>query len=229
MDPARAMIGDLVGVLLAGLIAAIVARRRYRLCWSFLAYVVAVFVGDRLTRSWPGTFDTPEWWTLKESVYGWLKVVIVAEIGMLTFARLERAQRLLWGILTTFVALGVLAQLAPVATTAASAVIPWASLARGQATVLCLLAAVAVLAAHYHVPVHPFHRGILMGFVLYLLAYSGAIAVMRELGAPSYRTFLALDPTAYAATVGLWVWTAWRSDPVATPAARALQPWAAST
>lgn len=226
MDPARAFIGDMVGVLLSGLLATMIARRRYRLCWSFFAYVGAVFLCDRLTRAWPATFDTYAWWTMKESIFGWLKVVVVCEIGLLTFARLPRAQRILWGVLLIFVALGVMVQLLP----SSLEVTPWVSLtslARGQAAILCLLAFVVGFAARYQVPVHPFHRGILVGFLLYLLAYSSAIALARTLGAAdAYRLFLAMDPTAYAATVGLWLWVSLRHDPVPTPAARTLHPWA---
>jgi hypothetical protein len=228
MDPSRALVGDLVGVLQFVLLAGILLRRRYRLCWSFAAYVLAVFVGDRLTRSWPVTFDTAAWWTTKEMLYGWLKVVVVSEIGLLTFARLQRAQRFLWRLLQGLVLLGLLAQLAPAAATHGLA-IPWGSLARGQASVLCLLAAVVMLAARYQVPLHPYHRGVLVGFALYLFVYTSAIAVLRELGAPAYRIFLAMDPTAYAATMGLWIWTSWRRDPVPTPAARILHPWAYSS
>jgi hypothetical protein len=226
MDPARAFIGDLVGILLFGLLGAMMARRRYRLCWSFFAYVAAVSIADRLTRGWPATFDTYAWWTMKESIFGWMKVVVVCEIGLLTFARLRRAQRILWGVLLTFVGIGMIVQLLP----SSLEVTPWVSLtslARGQTAILCLLAVVVGFAARYQVPVHPFHRGILIGFLLYLLAYSSAIALARTVGAfPAYRLFLAMDPTAYAATVGLWLWVSLRHDPVPTPAARTLHPWA---
>lgn len=227
MDPARALVGDLVGVLMFFLLAAIVARRRYRLSWSFFAYVLTVFVSDRLQRAVPATFDTAAVWTVKESLIGWLKVVVVAEIGLLTFSRLPRGQRLLWRVLVMLAMLGFVAMLAPASLPRGASTIPWVSLARGQAAVLCLLATVVVIAAHYQVPLHPFHRGVLVGFALYMLGYAGAIACARTLGyVPAYRLFLAMDPTAYAATVGLWAWTAWRPDPVPTPAARVLHPWA---
>ena len=231
MDPQRVFIGNLVSVLLLILIAGLVVHRRDRLCRSFLAYVVLVFATDRLILGWPGTFDRALFWYVKESAFWILKIAIAAEIGLLTFARLPRARHILTVMVAALVIAGDVAQLVPIPVKPGDA-IEWVSgviSPRGQAGILVLLAAVLALAAFYRVPIHPFHRSIVLGFALYLLAYTGALTVLREVGSAGYRTFLYMDPTAYAATVGVWAWAAWRRAPALSPGAQVLQPWATSS
>jgi hypothetical protein len=92
---------------------------------------------------------------------------------------------------------------------------------------VCLLAAVVAMAVRYRVPLHPFHRAILLGFGLYLVAYTGALTLLRELGSPAaYALFNILDPAAYAASVGVWAWAAWRPAGAPSLAVQRLHPWA---
>jgi hypothetical protein len=231
MDPQRVFIGNLVSALLLVLIAGLLVNRRYRLCRSFLAYALLVFTTDRLILGWPETFDRATFWYVKEGAFWVLKIAIAAEIGLLTFARLERARTILTVLVATLVIAGSTVQLVPIQAKPGDA-IAWVNgviSPRGQTGILVLLAAVLVLAAFYRVPIHPFHRSIVLGFALYLFAYTGALTVLRELGAAGYRTFLYMDPTAYAATVGVWTWAAWRRAPVLSAGVRVLQPWATSS
>jgi hypothetical protein len=230
VEPTRLYLANLVAALLVILLAGLLARRRYHLCRSFVVYVALVLAGDRLIVTWPETFDVASFWLLKESIYWGLKLAITTEIGLLTFARLPRARRILALLIAVLALAAIAAQLAP-APALAGDVIPWLSAVspRGQVSILVVMAAVLALAAYYRVPLHPFHRSILVGLSLYLVAYTGALTLLRESGASGYRTFLALDPAAYAATVGAWAWAAWRRAPAPSPGARVLQPWATSS
>jgi hypothetical protein len=231
MDPHRALVMNLGSLHLLVLIAGLAWHRRDRLCRSFLVYVIAVFLGDRLVVTWPDRFDTAPFWLFKEAVYWVLKLAVATEVGLLTFARLPRGRRLVAGVLAALAVLALLVQLLPAASRPGDA-IAWVSVAspRGQAALVVVLLAVVLLAAqHYRAPIHPFHRSLLIGFGLYLIAYTAGLTMLREVGAPAYRYFLALDSTAYNATVGVWVWAAWRRAPELSPGARILQPWASQS
>lgn len=230
MDAERLLLANLNSALLLVLIVGLVARKRYRLCWSFAAYVLLVFLSDRLIIGWPERFDTWRFWLFKETLYWCLKLAVAAEIGLLTFSQLPRVRRFFAAGLAVLAAAAALAQLAPAAPRPGDELV-WVSIAspRGQASILVVFAAVVGLAAHYRIPVHPFHRGILLGFGLYLVVYTGTLTMLREWGVAFYPWFQALDPAAYASTVGVWAWTAWRRVPELTAGARRLQPWATST
>lgn len=231
MDPHRALIMNLGSLHLMVLLAGLLWHRRDRLCRSFFYYALAVFVGDRLIVTWPGRFDTAPFWLFKEALYWVLKLAIATEIGLLTFARLPRARHALSLLVAGLATVALLVQLLP-ASAKPGDEIAWVSVAspRGQASLLVLLLAVVLITAQYYrAPIHPFHRSLLVGFALYLVAYTVALTILREMGAPGYRYFQALDATAYNATVGVWVWAAWRRAPELSPGARILQPWAAAS
>jgi len=223
IPPYARLLADFNALLLAMLFLGLLTQRRYRLCWSFLAYVAAVFLGNRLVVTWPEIFFTRWFASLKEAVYALLKLSIAAELGLLTFSRLPRARRLFLSVIAVLTILAALAQLAP-----SSMPGHWARVLnpRGQASVLCLLASTIVLAAFYRVPFHPFHRSLLLGFGLYLFAYTGSLTLLKEWGPSAYPYYAALDPAAYAASLCVWILAAWRPAPALSPAGRHLQPWA---
>jgi len=228
MDSHRAFVMNLGSVHLLVLLGGLLWHRRDRLCRSFFVYALAVFLGDRLIVTWPERFDTARFWLFKEALYWVLKLAVATEIGLLTFARLPRARNALSALVAGLAVAALLVQLVPAAAKPGDRM-AWLSVAspRGQASLLVVLLAVVLTAAQYYrAPLHPFHRSLLVGFALYLIAYTAALTLLRELGAPGYRYFLALDSTAYNATVGVWTWAAWRRAPELSPGARFLQPWA---
>ena len=100
----------------------------------------------------------------------------------------------------------------------------WVSVAspRGQASLLVVLLAVVLTAAQNYRARSSFPPLAPRRLRLYLIAYT-ALTLLRELGAPGYRYFLALDSTAYNATVGVWTWAAgarskgWRREGDSNP------------
>ncbi len=226
ISTAQARLADLNAVLIVLALAGLLVHRRYRLSWAFGAYLLAVLLGNRLPQLWPERFFTPRFWNAKELAYAVLKVGIAVELGVLTFARFPRARRIFLGLVAALVAVALVVQLAPSIPQAGEA---WASYVnpRGQACVLWFLAGMLALVRYYRVPLHPFHRTLLLGFGLYLGMYVGALSVLRARGAEAYTFYSALDPAAYAATMGIWAWACWRRAPEMSEVARSLQPWAA--
>lgn len=230
MGAGQIFVSDLVALLLVVTVAGILARGRARFCWSFLVYLVAVLVGNRLTTWWPARFYEPGFWALKSVVYQSLTVLVAVEVGLLTFDRAPRVR------------LRILGGMAVVAT-AAIAVAVWPTLwpsrpdlallgvlaPRGNTIALWLFALVVGLAGWHRFPLHPYHRAILVGRTVYL---TFDVIVLASLGARAdsavaYAFLSALDPLAFAAVASTWAWAAWR--PLALPggAIAQLQPWAA--
>ncbi len=102
---------------------------------------------------------------------------------------------------------------------------------RGKAGTLWLFVVVVAFATWHRVPIHPFHRSLLIGFGVYLALYTGLLSLIglrMEAWAGAYAFLAALDPLAISATVGLWSYAAWRPVREAPPIVRALHPWASS-
>src|SRR5262249_46495978 len=101
-------------------------------------------------------------------------------------------------------------------------------LARAQTGAVWAFAAFVAIASWYRLPLHPMHRSITLGFVLYLGVYGMLLSAVGYFGWSAYPYIAALDPAAYAATVGLWMHAAWRPEAASAlgPEARHhLHPW----
>lgn len=225
MEPHEVRTIRFVAVLLATTLLGLLLHRRDRMCRSFAAYCAAVICTEQLLVLWPETFFTFQFYSLKEGLYGLMATTVAFEIALLTFSEFPRARRLImWG-LGALLVLGVVVMFLP---HGVAGPVAWMTVLtpRWQGVILALFLALPLAAAYYRVPVHPFHVGIIWGFTLYLGAYTGALTLVRELGPGAYPLYAALDPAAYAASVGVWVWAAWRRGPELSPEARRLQPWA---
>lgn len=99
---------------------------------------------------------------------------------------------------------------------------------RQNAGALTLLAAIVVAAHWYSVPLHPFHRGVLIGFAASGVAFTLALSYLgSHMGSSSVYGWLAPIPAAiYTLTELWWVWAAWRPLRPPCPVASRLQPWA---
>lgn len=227
MKAEQVFVANLVGVILAMTLLGLVVRRRITLCRSFTVYIAGVFVTDRLAVHWPEQFWTQGFWHGKEFALAGFKLVIAAELAHLIFQALPRARR-------AAIAFMIAATLVLAAAAASDPVpegVPALGLAQAriQASAVWAFVMLVLLATWYHLPLHPFHRALLTGFALYLGVYGTLLGLLGSRGVGMYPYFAALDPAAYAATVGLWALAAWRPEEATalTPAARQhLQPWA---
>jgi len=208
-------------VTLAGLIL----RRRVHLCWSFAALLVVTLIGNQLQVHVPGIL-TRTFWLTKETIYAGLYCAVVVELAWLIFLGLPRAQRPLLAAMTIVIAAaGMLVSSADVESTSVVRVVIAAL--NGAAAWLAAILVAAVL--YWRVPLHPFHRLLLFGLGFHLSFYSMLLGPIAA-GWDAMRAYVnALDRIVYIATVGLWLWAAWRPAPAQalTPATAALlQPWA---
>ena len=213
-------------VLLAAAILGLLVRGRARLCWSFLVYLTAVGIGDALTLMWPQRFWTQEWWIVFQATYAILRILVAMEIAFRAFSAFPRAR---FHALLLLVLVGSLTAFA-VARPLPDAYVFRAVFERAEPLLYVgsLWAFVLILLTRtwYHIPLHPFHRDVLIAFVLYL----GVQAAVQAAADPAVDRLAAiLLPALYGAAEGVWAWCAWRPthQPAASPATmRALQPWA---
>jgi hypothetical protein len=224
--------------LLALAVIGLLRSGRARVCWSFLAYLVALFLGNQLTVHWSATFYTPWFWMVKDAVYVTLLALVPLEIALLTFSGLPRARRRALFAMVSILAVSLWIWLFPVDELGYPYLAAIGVLApRRYAMALWLFLAVITVAFWSRAPLHPFHRSLLVSFTLFvgtetwLLGSVGLLAASRPAYVGTYAVFQALDPLACAVTAGFWCWAAWRPEPsraLSPVVAGRLQPWAAA-
>jgi len=226
---AQVLVANLIAVLLLAALVGLIVRGKARLWWSFTALLVAALAGNVLTRLWPPLVGDWSFWAFRQALYSGLYMSMAIELALKLFSgRLPRAR--LKALLLAAAVSVLTAAVASVvadgsARTGMAAVLP--TLRAGAAWLLALLLALAV---YYHLPIHPFHRVVIVGAALYHCTFVGLSALVGIAGWHMLATFNALDPAFYATTVGLWAYAAWRPEPAPalSPAtATLLQPWAA--
>jgi hypothetical protein len=169
-------------LILATLIGTILVRKRYRTCYSFLAYLVAVLASDALIFFWPGRFFTWDFWLFKESVHNLLKFAVALELGVRTFrafpgANATARRLLLFVLVLTYVAVVAVPTGRPEYSVLAAQIQP-----RILNGTIWVFASQAALILWYRLPLDLFHKAILMGFVPYLLIFSLAMNTLNALG-----------------------------------------------
>jgi hypothetical protein len=197
-------------------------RRRSRDCWSFIVYILALLTCEGIVALWPRTFFTYTWYLRFQAVYNVLKFAVALEIALRAFrafpAALARIRLIVFVILgsTTFLALhgpfgGIdLRRL----------LFDWEP--RTQAAAIWLMTAEALLIVWYRLPVTPFQKAILLGFLPYLTVFGTLMDVLRHLDVATgwpLAVVSTLNSAAFVATCVWWTWAAWRPRPaLAAPA-----------
>jgi hypothetical protein len=229
----QVLVAHVVKVLVLLTLAGILARGRARMCWSFLAYLGAVLVGNSLVSFWPARFFDAWFWLVQQALYDALKMAIAVELGFRTFQAFPTAQatarRILFAllILISLVLVGV-----PPRVSGGSPELYGAALHDWEPRVLMgtvwLLNALALLVIWYRVPLHTYHRAILLGFVPYLLLFTTILRMLRHYGWEILPLVQSAEPAAYMLLVGCWCYAAWAPEPapdVSSAVLQKLQPW----
>jgi len=236
MNPDQVLVAHIVKALGFFALAGILVRRRAHLCWSFLAYLLIVLVCNSLVSFWPERFFTQWFWILSQGLYDALRMGIAAELTFRTFQAFPgakvAARRLVFGLLlATSLALIAIPEgsySAHKGWTYGQVALEWQP--RVLTGVIWLMNGLAILITWYRVPLHAYHKALLLGFVPYLLLSTTLLSLIKQWGWGFLPYVQALDPVAFMTLMGFWAWSAWRSDtqPEASPAlVRLLQPWRA--
>jgi hypothetical protein len=223
MRPEAAFVADMVALLLAAVLGGVVVRRRTTSCLTFTAYLGVALTANRLITWWPDVFYRVWFAATKELLYAALKLAITLELALSALGRFPRARR--QAVVGALIIGGVAAVL--VTTTHSDDL-------RGRiglTTAFANLGAMGALATllgvvyWYRLPLDEWNRMIMLGLLMYGGVYGVLLASVGLFGLDAVRYLTALDPAAYAATVGLWVVPAWRPRsrlPVMAEAAKVL-------
>jgi hypothetical protein len=191
----------------AAAVSGVFRNRRYRACWSFAAYLVAVLACEAAVVLWPQRFF--HWWFFitKQSAYDILKVGVALELAHHAFLVFPGAR--LAGRRVVFAVLA-----------ASTALIAWTSL-HGRtwtdwqpavvSATIWLFASTAAVVLWYRLPLHAWHRAILLGLTPYQLVFVTLLSVLQKWGArEAYATLGLLDSIAFLVMTAWWAVAAWR-------------------
>jgi hypothetical protein len=227
MTGSQVLIAHAVKLLVLLTLAGILARRRWSICWSFTAYLAVVLLCNSLVSFWPEQFYQPWFYLARTGVYDGLKVAIAIELAYRTFQAFPGAQATARRVLFLLViASSAILMAAPWDPSYRGALIEWEP--RILTATIWLLNALAVVVIWYRVPIHAYHKAILLGFVPYLLVFTILLRMLNHYGWEILPVVQAAEPAAYLLLMAWWAWAAWEPEaaPDVSPALlRRLQPW----
>jgi hypothetical protein len=210
MRPEQVFVANLVAILLAATLVGVVATGRIWLCRSFGLYLALTLATNRMVTWWPEHFYTHGFWAAKELLQALLVVAVAVELALVGFSAFPRVRRIaVLAVVTvsTLATIGIGA--GPMGDYRA-----WVGsvVARAAVGAVWSMALVVLVAYRYGLPLASWHRMLAMGFVLNHGVYALLLGAVGYFGWSAYGYLSALDPAAYAASVGLWTFGSWRTD-----------------
>jgi len=211
------------------LLGGLLVRGHWQVCLSFCGYLLALVSTTGLLVAQPSRFFNWDYWVLSESLQTLLKFCVVVEIATRVFQNLPRARTklmrtLLLG-LTALVPAIAYAFSAEDSSTVGVVIMP-----RVLYATALMFAALLVACLWYHVPLHPIHKAILLGWVPYLLLFTVTTKMIESFGWDIRELAGRLNILAFYALLLHWLRAAWRPFSVADASptvVSVLQPWAA--
>ena len=204
------LIAHTVRLAVLAALAGIVARKRYRVGWSFPAYLLLILVFNTLVTFWPQRFYVRSFWMIQQTAYDVAKLAVAIELAVRAFGAFPGARataRVVFSVILVVTTAGI-------ATLSADAGSDWQLEwhYRIISGTIWLMAATGLLVVRYHLPVHPYHRAILLGFVPYLLVFTTLLNVLQHYGSTWLYFINAFDGTAYLLFALWWTYSSWRRD-----------------
>jgi hypothetical protein len=215
VTPAQQTVANLVALLLGGTLVGLLVTGRFWLCRSFGLYLAVTLTTNRLIVWWPEHFRNGQFWTLKEIVQAALVMAVaveLADVALMTFPRARSVVRRGVAAVALLTALGV-------STAIAGGYYVWVDTlaARASLGAAWAMLVVVMVTVWYRLPLGPWHKTIVLGFVLNQGAYALLLSILAGTGWSAYRYIDGLSPAVYAATVGLWAFGAWRTAWIGAP------------
>jgi hypothetical protein len=216
MTAVQAWIGYAGTVALATVVAGVLVRRRYRLWYFFALFLVTTLISTLMMAAWPGNFHTRGFWQAKETALNVLRFAMALELGFRTFRAFPGALAMLrWALLlvltVTFVAVIVVSGDGVDFRSFVSDLQP--RVLNGS---IWLFTGIAALILWYRLPVHPFHKAVLLSYVPFLLVFTMALNALTSLGWERGWYVNYAYQLAYFALMIHWACAAWRRVDVPT-------------
>jgi hypothetical protein len=214
-------------LLESALLVAVLRARRYRYCYAFVAYLVALlgvsvigfFFSAAVYRSWVE-------WAIKEYIYALTRLAVVAEVVLLVFRALPRARFRAVMVLLTAAAVLAIALSRPYDMRNAYALAVDLTGRFSYPTVWTLIAALGLVAWH-RVPLHHLHKALLHGMLWLLVVQFFALDADRWGQDRAWVAYRVVQCGVYL----IWLRAAWVADAALgadeVVVIRYLQPWRA--
>jgi len=216
---------QIVGVVLSlTALAGLLVRRKVGVCRSFVPYLGFVALADLLMVVWLDRFYQQWFYLSQQLVVHALRFGVVLELTYRTFQAFPTARSsartvalIVLGLTLAIVVAGTGNLEPPGGVPALGPLI-----SRVQPRIIngsiWLLTAMAGLILWYRLPVHPWHKSILMGLVGYLLVFSTSLTwIENSWGAREQANLL--NAAGYLCLLAYWVVAAWRraEEPIRSP------------
>lgn len=202
---------DVLGHVLLVVLLISVLWRQLATCVSFTGYVAALFGSNLLMSVLPDVFYTPDAWLLSEALHALLTFAVAVELGARVFRSFPGAHRTARWAALAVVGAGALITLggmsvAPDFLATCERVLP-----RVAGANLWLFLALTALILWYRVPIRPFEKAIILGYVPFLLVFAASLSAW----ASTQGTLTALTlgyRVTFLLMAAYWSVAAWRSD-----------------
>ncbi len=226
IDNAVWLAGDL---LILSVVVGILVRARHRICPTFVLYLGAVLLADLPQLLWPERFHTTAFWILTQVLINAFRFGVALELSFRTFQAFPGARSTARGVLLLLLAVTLVTVIAVSGDDNHGAVSgpPTFQLIAGRIQprllngTIWLFTAIAATILWYRLPVDPFHKAILVGFVPYLLIFTTGLNLLDSYSwDPGLQTYVSYAQTgAYFFLMAYWARTAWlpATAPVQAP------------
>lgn len=185
---------------------------RWRLCYSFTAYCVAI-LGLEIPYQWLGYFNWPMWMG-KQAIFDAIKLIMCLELGLRVLEPfpLARAKAARWAFFAMWTML--VSCVYVLRHPGADGYLFAASELHARAVIACvyLLTIITGAAMYYGLIVHPFHKGLLLSFGMYLAAFGVLLRLFLVKGWLAHSIFNNIDPKAYAVFALSLAFLSWRAS-----------------
>jgi len=196
--------------LAAAILVGLVRRGRYRLSWAFVAYLATYLATSGLMAFAPDVFYTRQFWLYKEAALHALKFGIALELAWRTFRAFPGALSTARSTVFVVLALTLIGVLSVPDSREFESIAGGVQPRIVNGTVW-LFTSIAAVILWYRVPVNPFHKTLLIGFVPYLLVFTVALQLFATYGFESLAVVNNYAyPLAYLVVLGYWCVAAWR-------------------
>ena len=208
MTPLQLVLMHGIKVCLLAVLLGLIVTRRYRLCWSFVAYLGAQLVATALWSFWPATFYNQRFWVTHELTVNILILATGVEIAFRVFRSFPGARPLLFLCALVVATVTGTSLIGLPRDPSFAALLQWHP--RILTGAIWMMTVTAAVAAWYRLPLNALHRGILLGIAPYLFVFTTLLGTLARLGCDLRREASAVDVFAYLCVALWWTYVAWR-------------------
>jgi hypothetical protein len=205
------ILSHVIGALMLVAVVGVFARGWHRRCWTWIAYAVAIIVCGGLMSIWPASFYAKPYafWWFSRDLYAVLRILVAVEISGHVFSSFPRAERLA----RVLVLLLLVSSVMPIALSVSQASHTAPYLRLNTATI-CLFGITSLLAVWFNLPLHRWHRAVLLGLTVQLMIFTAVLGLLDAYGWELRHVLSSLSGVGSAVLAATWAVVAWTPERV---------------